>query len=242
MRTGLVGQRRPAAKLMKSSESLQNLMTGILVICAVVLTGVVVRREFASPDAEAAERAPARVIADWREYAKDGQRTGPADAPVTIVEFSDFQCPYCRMAAARIDSLRQEHPGEVAVVYRHFPLPNHEHAVAAARASECAGEQGRFWEMHDQLFAAQDSIGRVGWARFASSAGVRDSLSFQGCLSRGGRLPALERDTAAGNRLGVRVTPTLLINGTQVLGAPPLDTLRAYVRRIIEPGSGGRRR
>jgi protein-disulfide isomerase len=237
-----LGDGIPQQNVMKSSDRLQNLMTGILVVCAVLVTATLLRREFASPRAEAAERAPARSVSNWREYAAAGQRTGPVQAPVTIVEFSDFQCPYCRMAAARLDSLRQEYPDQVAIVYRHFPLPNHPHAVAAARASECAGEQGRFWQMHDHLYARQDSIGYIGWARFATSAGVSDSLAFQSCISRLGPLQALERDTAAGNRLGVRATPTLLINGTQFVGAAPLDTLRAHVRQIVGGEPRGRRR
>jgi len=220
---------------MKRSELLQNLLTALLTICALVVTGLLVRRELISPEAQAAAGTLSREVPEWRDYAAGKHRIGPAEAPVTIVEFSDFQCPFCRGMAARLDSLRNEFPHQVAVVYRHFPLRIHPHAIAAARASECAGEQGRFWEMHDALYRGQDSIGQVKWARYASIAGVKDSLAFTGCMDRTVDDMGIREDTAAGNRLGVTATPTLLINESRVVGSPPLEALREHVRRALEP-------
>lgn len=223
---------------MKKADLLQNLFTGVLVLCAVLITGLLVRRELMSPSAQAAEREPGGTVSDWRAYADDGKhRAGPEGAPVTIVEFSDFQCPFCRVMAARLDSLRALHPREVAVVYRHYPLRIHPHAVAAARASECAAEQGRFWEMHDALYRQQEAIGQLRWGRFAELAGVADSVAFERCVDRAEAHPAIRNDTIAGGRLGVTATPTLLINQYRITGAPPLDTLRAYVRRFAKSGT-----
>lgn len=217
---------------MTKTEAFQNVVTGLLALCALAVAGTVVHREFfarAPPTGQGTTRPP---VQKWAEYAVEGHRIGPAAARVVIVEFSDFQCPYCRRTAARLDTLRAEFPVDVALVYRHFPLNIHEHAVAAARASECAAEQGRFWQMHDALYKGQDSIGAVGWDRFASDARLPDPSSFRRCFAHSSA-PRVARDTVAAKRLGVRSTPTMLINETWVEGSVPLDSLRALVRRKI---------
>lgn len=212
----------------------------VLTLCAVVMTALVVRREFSSPRAQPEPLRPTQV-SDWRGYARDGHRMGPAEAPVTIVVFSDFQCPFCGMLMSRLRQLRDAYPREVAVVYRHYPIADHPHAAAAARASECAADQGRFSAFHDALFSAQDSIGAVGWGRFAATAGVADIKRFEACAAATSPLPALERDVAAARRLRVSGTPTLLINDLRFHGAVRQDTLEAYVRRALRnaapPGS-----
>lgn len=219
---------------MKRTELLQNLLTAVLVLCALVVTGLLVRREL-FPAAASDQGPRERVVRDWQSYAVPRHRAGPAGAPVTIVEFSDFQCPFCKTVAGRLDSLRARFPEDVAVVYRHFPLRIHPHAVSSARASECAAEQGRFWQMHDALFARQDSIGQLSWSRFASAAGVPDPASFQRCIERQ-EFTGLHEDTLAGKRLAIEATPTLLINRYQLVGAPPLDALEEYVRRALKDG------
>lgn len=210
--------------------------TGVLVLCALLVTGLVVRREFfpTVPRPGSPER-----VADAASYAAAGHRMGPADAAVTIVEFSDFQCPFCRVFAARLDTLRRKYPKDVAVLYRHYPLKGHAHAADAARASDCAARQGRFAAYHDALFAAQDSIGVVPWTRFAVAAAVADTVAFARCTAeRGGG--QLARDSADARRLGVRGTPTIVIGGTRLVGAVESDTLEAYVRRILSARSRGR--
>lgn len=218
---------------MKIGSILQNVLTGTLVVCAVIVTALVVRREFIPSDAPADEAEVSTLVPEWREYAATGHRAGPAGATLTIVEFSDFQCPFCRALAARLDSLRTEYPNDVAVVYRHFPLRGHPHAAAAALASECAGDQGSFWQMHDALFQDQDSIGSIPWTRFAAEAGVADSAAFSNCMQQVDR-PSLNADAAAGKRLRVDRTPTLLINERRGTGTPPLDTLRAYIQQALD--------
>jgi protein-disulfide isomerase len=209
------------------NERVLNAALVVLVACALVTTGLVVRREFFGPSTISA--TPVHVPM-WQSFARDGNRMGPADAPVTIVVFSDFQCPYCAVLMERLRKVRSAHPGEVAVVYRHFPVRGHVHAADAAKASECAAEQGRFEPFHDALFAARDSIGIVPWERFAASAGVPDLSAFQKCANAAGPVAALERDTVAARKLRVSATPTLLINSLRLVGTPPMDSLEAYVR------------
>lgn len=207
----------------------------ILTLCALVTTGLVVRRELLPAPTQAPR--PVRV-SDWRGYAREGHRMGPAEAPVTIVVFSDFQCPFCGLLMSRLREIGSTYPEQVSVVYRHFPLPNHPHAVAAARASDCAARQGGFSAYHDALFAAQDSIGRLGWDRFAIAAAIPDLARFRSCAAETGPMQTLARDTVAGRRLRVAGTPTLLINDMRFQGAIHMDTLHAYVRRALASAGG----
>ncbi|HEX8242283.1 MAG TPA: DsbA family protein [Longimicrobium sp.] len=224
-----------------SSERFWNVAVAALTLCALVTTGLVVRREFFSPRPAAASLPAGAVrIPTWERFAREGHRMGPAQAPVTIVVFSDFQCPYCAILMDRLRTLRQEHPADVSVVYRHFPVEGHRFAVAAARASECADAQGRFEAFHDALFNSRESIGMVPWDRFATAAGVPDLARFRACAADTGPVPALARDTMAANNLYVRGTPTLLINGQRLQGALPMDTLEAFVRSALHPSAPSR--
>jgi protein-disulfide isomerase len=193
----------------------------------------VVRQDLFPPARGPQQRPRPRTeqVRDWRRYAAQGHRAGPAAAPVDIVVFSDFQCPACRMLAGYLDAIRMEFPDQVAVVRRHAPLAIHPYAVAAAQASECAARQGRFEQFHDALFQAQASIGTLPWDRFAQVAGVPDTEAFDRCMAETGPVAALARDTTDARGLRLNSTPTFLINGTLFRGTPPIDTLRAYVRK-----------
>jgi protein-disulfide isomerase len=207
--------------------------SGSMVVCAVIVTGLLVRRELVS----ASPNPRARIVDEWRQYAADGHRVGPQDASVTITEFSDFECPYCRTTARDLRIIRDRYPNQVAVVFRHMPLRSHQFAVPAARASECAASQGGFDAMHDALFQSQDSLGVVPWSRFAATAGLKDVGAFDHCMAESGPIAAVARDTSAGRRLGVTGTPTLLINEQLVVGAPPAKVLDRLVQRALN-GNG----
>jgi protein-disulfide isomerase len=190
----------------------------------------VIRREaFAAHQVNATPR----TVTLWRDFSQSGHWMGPERAPVTVVVFSDFQCPYCALLMHRLGVLRAKYPQDVAVVYRHFPLAVHQYSMAAARASECAASQGRFEAFHNALFASQEAIGRVPWTHFALTAGVRDTTAFSRCTVSDSALLVVARDSAAAKRLGVEGTPVLLINQTRLEGAQPLDTLEVYVARIL---------
>jgi protein-disulfide isomerase/uncharacterized membrane protein len=152
---------------------------------------------------------------------------GSADAPVTIVEFSDFECPACRHAFGDLRELVRSRP-DVKLVFRHFPLDSrcnsgmqqqlHPDACLAAAAAECAGRQGRFWEYHDTLFEHQKSLDRESLFRYARDVGL-DIVGFRTCLDDPTTMDGIAADVAAGVRLGVESTPTIFINGRRVQGA-----------------------
>jgi protein-disulfide isomerase len=214
-------------------ELLSNVVAGVLVLCALLVTGLVVRREL-FPRAALAVRDGGEPVPGWEEYARGGKAMGPLHAPLTLVEFSDFQCPACRVLSTSLKEIREKHPDDVRVVYRHFPLKSHGAAVPAALASECAAAQGRFEPFHDALFSKQDSVGILPWTRFAQEAGVPDAAAFERCVAGSTTAAAaLNADTMAGHKLQVRGTPTLLVNGKRYNGAPPTHALEQIVREEL---------
>lgn len=217
-------------------DRFSTLATALLVLCALTITAAVVRREFFPPQGAAAQ-APdmkPRAVDNWDEIAAAGQWMGPRTAKVQIVEFSDFQCPFCAKFQTVLRSVRAKHPEDVAVVYRHFPLQAiHPHAGAAALASECAAVQGRFEAYHDLLFAQQDSIGTKPWARFAAEAAVPDAAAFDRCMADQRLLLNVDRDLRVAQATDIDVTPTLVINGTLVPGIVSEAQLEEHVAKAL---------
>jgi protein-disulfide isomerase len=204
-----------------------------LTACATVVTAAVVRREFLSAAPATAARKPLHV-GNWRAYASEGRVLGPPDAPVTIVEFSDFQCPYCKVLYRSLKAVRVRYPGKVRVVYREYPLEGlHAHAFEAAVAAECAGTQGRFEALHDLLFEKQDSIGLLSWATLAHRSRIPDARAFSRCLTDSAATWRVRADIAAGRRLGVRGTPTVLLNDLLLPGTPTELQLDSLTRQGI---------
>ncbi|MCB9572372.1 MAG: thioredoxin domain-containing protein [Kofleriaceae bacterium] len=158
----------------------------------------------------------------------DGHATGPDDALVTIVEWSDFQCPYCGRNAPVVARALAEYPGQIRVVFRHLPLPMHPHAQLAAEAAVAAAAQGRFWDMHDRLFADQQHLTRADLERIAGDLGL-DLDAFRAALDQHRYADAVADDAAAAAGLGIDGTPTLFINGTPIEGAPSWDQLKLTI-------------
>lgn len=149
-----------------------------------------------------------------------GRVRGDPKAPVTIVEFSDFQCPYCRKVAATLKDLLAKYNGRVKLAYRDFPMRTlHPQAQLAAEAAGCAGEQGKFWEYHDALFATdQPKLDEAGLTATARSVGL-DEKSFSSCLAAGKFKDRIEQDVQEGTKAGVAGTPGFFINGVFLNGA-----------------------
>lgn len=165
-----------------------------------------------------------QTISDWRQYAV-GHRLGPEDAIATIVEFGDYQCPACRSIEPMVRRFRQQYPDEVALIYRHWPLPQHPLAYPAARAAECAARQGLFAEYHQALYDSSYWIADPNGAfiQLAEHVGVVDMKAFRECVSDPTPVASIEEDIDAAKQLGAAGTPTFLINGV-MRGAFPDST------------------
>lgn len=171
-----------------------------------------------------------------------GPARGPATAPVTIVEFADFQCPYCGRMAPVLQQLLAKYPQQVRLVYREFPLDDiHPHAMHAAVSGVCAAEQGKFWELHDALFANQAALGDGEVMKTAEQVGVK-LQPFATCLLSAKPYEAVRADVKAGEQAGVTGTPGIFVNGRFYDGYMPLETITAVVedelRRQDAVGSG----
>jgi protein-disulfide isomerase len=148
---------------------------------------------------------------------------GPADAPITIVEFSDFQCPYCSRALEPLKKIEESYAGKVRLVYRDFPLVQiHPNAARAAEAAACADDQGKFWAMHDSLFAHQDKLEAADIKTRAAELGL-DTAAFDKCLESGKHAGDWQKDAADAERYGVSSTPAFFINGRLLVGAQPYE-------------------
>lgn len=159
-----------------------------------------------------------------------GVSRGPEDAPITIIEFSDFQCPFCqRFHQTTLVPLLKQYEGKVRFVYRHFPLTTiHPYAGPAAEASECARDQGKFWEFHDFLFNNQDQIPSQNWSGFAKQVGL-DTTAFEACISSRKNLKLVQDDYNLAVSLGLTGTPSFFVNGRILIGAQPLSAFQALI-------------
>jgi protein-disulfide isomerase len=153
---------------------------------------------------------------------------GSASAPVTIVEFSDFQCPFCSRLTPTIKQVEQKYGDKVRVVFRQYPLPFHQNAQKAAEASLCALDQGKFWELHDAMFADQNALGVDQLKATAAKLGV-NADKFNKCLDSGEKAAAISLDQKAGQAAGVNGTPALFVNGRFINGAVPLEQITTVV-------------
>jgi protein-disulfide isomerase len=193
------------------------------------MCAVAVRREF-FPAVKAAE-VQNRRVPNWRQLSSLGYRFGATDGAVQIVEFSDFQCPYCAEAQPILAGILARHP-QVSLIYRHFPLrATHPLAVEAANAAECAGDQGRFAAYHNALFAMSDSLGGPTWENIARRTGVPDVERFSACVHSMRHRDRVEADERVADSLGLLGTPTLIINGEVLQGAVTTKTLEAALSR-----------
>ncbi|HSN92237.1 MAG TPA: thioredoxin domain-containing protein [Anaeromyxobacteraceae bacterium] len=162
------------------------------------------------------------------EVAAVGPSKGPASAPVTIVEFSDFQCPFCARVEPTVAELLEKYPGKIRLVYRDYPLPNHGDAPKAAEAAHCAGDQGKYWEMHGHLFANQSALKVEDLKAHARQIGL-DGAKFDRCLDSGAKASLVAENLKAGNEAGVSGTPAFFINGRLLSGARPLSDFEQAV-------------
>lgn len=204
-------------------DRITDLATVLASVSAAVVAGVVVFR--AVVPTAAADRMVR--VEDWQAYAEGGRRTGSQDPEIVLIEFGDYQCPYCRLSSPHVRAIQRKHADRLAFIYRHYPLSSHSSAYEAAIAAECAGQQASFWPYHRLLYADSGWIGestRLALTELAKQAGVSDLTEFIRCLDdNSNAIRAVAADQTAAQRLGVRGTPTFLVNGALYVGA--LDSL-----------------
>ncbi len=159
----------------------------------------------------------------------DDPSEGKADAAVTLVEYSDFQCPFCLRVMPTLKQLRTKYGDKIRVVWKDFPLTQiHPQAFVAAQAGNCAREQGKFWELHDKMFGNQSALQPDALKKYAADAGL-DAAKFNQCLDSSKYEARVQEALSAGGRLGITSTPTVFVNGRIISGAQPIEVFQSVI-------------
>jgi protein-disulfide isomerase len=196
-------------------------------------TSPIVAAQPSGPVAQAPIDTPAPQYVRYKVPTDGFPSIGPADAPITIVEFSDFQCPFCRQWHQQTyQPLLDAYPGKIRIVYRDFPLTTiHPNALPAAEAAQCANEQNAFWPYHDKLFSSEN-LGDDVYKQYAGELGL-DMTKFDECLTNHTYDPYIQSNSDFAQNLGVNSTPTFFINGLAVVGAQPLSVFQQVIDKEL---------
>ena len=224
-----------------SALSILTFFAGILV--GYVVWGTDLLPQFGSGSGTAAQAngpvVEAPVVTEEPQYVRydvpsEGfYALGPDDAPITIIEFSDYQCPFCRRWHDEVyEQLLAEYPGKIKFVYRNLPLTSiHSDAQSAAEAAMCAGEQNAYWQFHDKLLSSE-ILGTGAYTQYAQDLNL-DMLAFDACVTTQKYKDAIQADSDFALNLGVRSTPTFFINGLAIVGAQPLDVFKQVIDKEL---------
>jgi len=195
----------------RTRDILLNVTTAIITVLAVVMA----IRAF-NARSNQSHGLETRAIRNGAIYGTHGHLVGDTTAPVRVVEFFDYRCPFCRRADAAIDTLLRRYDGKVAFVYRHFPIHEQSGAIDAAVASECAGRQGHFFFMHRYLLNYSGAYDEEPWQTHAANAGMKDLAAFEACMTDSSARSAILRDVSVAQSLGIESTPTFIIGDSSV--------------------------
>jgi protein-disulfide isomerase len=209
----------------------QLLANGLLVVCAVVTTVMVVQLRSRSTSVQSQAQRDLLVVSNWQPIFEEGRITGTKDQPASFVVFSDYECPACRALYQRLRPYLNPESPAISVVYRHLPLPSHRNSELAAVASECAGEQGQFERMHSVLFEAQTAFDLFTWSELARKASVQDLRRFEECMVTEHVRERVRADVSLARELGMVGTPSVIFRGGRVFtGVPTKALLDSVVR------------
>src|SRR5579872_510865 len=179
--------------------------------------------------------APAKLLDDPVSIPVAGAPvTGPANARITLVEFSDFQCPYCVKAVGQLKAVMKAYPNDVKLIFKHFPLDSHSQAAGAALAAVCAQRQGKFWEMYDALFAHRNDLSRRALFEVAAGVGL-DMKRFTADFDSNESKKLVLGDIADGEKAKVEGTPTIFIDGRRYNGSLALDAIKPVLDAELKP-------
>lgn len=222
-------------------KAIRIVLTIVLVACALFVSALVVRQEllfrpttpFQQPVPEAEQVLPDSL---WEAISEYQTALGPRSAPVRLVEFYDYECPFCLALHPVLDSIRTRYPDDVALIFRHFPLSYHPGAYTAALAAECAHEQSDFKALHDVLFAHQKllSTTSVNWTLLASDAGISDVKGFHTCVTKRHTAHRVHTDTLLAHQVGIDGIPTVVVNGEMYSGVLSTDELDAIIQQALK--------
>jgi len=238
LRDARIGQRffyAPELSFLEISimhAKLETTLNISLTLSALAIAASVVYKTISPRSAPAAISTAPAFSDEWNEALAVAHLDGPANAPIVMLVFADFECPYYRQFDGHLAKFRHKYGSALSVAFVHYPLEAHRMAMPAARAAECAGDQNRFTEMQQNLFALQDSLGLMPWVDIAQRSLVPDIATFQDCFAKIGPVPRVAASKAIADRMGIRGTPMLVVNGWKFDGVPNDSLLEASIDLI----------
>jgi protein-disulfide isomerase len=212
---------------------LDRALTLTLTACAVAITSLVVKRELAPTPALRSEPTDPIIGRPLPESLQltGGRLVGSPTARLRLIEFADFECPFCAIASAGIEKMEAEAPGEIAVEFHHLVIPQHKYARQAAEAAECAADQGRFASYYFTVFANQSRLGQWTWSDFARRAKVGNLKAFEACLADRRFSERIEADVRLANSIGIRGTPSWVRADSVYGGVLPRTQIDGWLGR-----------
>jgi len=217
-------------------EFVKTALSVVLIFCGILVTILVVRREL-FPDQLSTHPLPERTLPDslWLSVSNFDTALGSESAPVRMVEYLDYECPFCRQFHSVLDSIRVRYPKQVAIVYRNLPLTYHPEAYLSAMAAECATQQSKLEIYQNLLFQNLEALSDGTTDRFviAETAQISDMRSFQECMISGQVRQKIDSDTVLAGKLGIHSIPTLFVNGKMYSGAMTFPELDAIVKQEL---------
>lgn len=205
----------------------------VLTLAALVIVGVLVRRELQEPPRSSGPVPVAPdTVANWQQIVAQGSSLDSVAKPITVAVFTDFECPACQTFHTTLSMVRDSLRDSLRIILVHFPLPQHRFAKVAAIASECARAQGKLWAMASALYADQDSLGLKPFTSIAATAGVPDTLAFHRCVRSEGPIARITAGQKLGESIRIRGTPTVVLNGWRLPDPPTVRYLLSASRRV----------
>lgn len=210
-------------------------LLAVLLVVAIFTGGFGIAKKDTGKAVANPDNGNAAPTVNMKDLLDDDAVLGDPNAPVTIVEFSDYECPFCqRFYVQTFGQIKENYidTGKVKLIYRDFPLSFHEHAEKAAEAAECAGEQGKYYEMGDKLFSEGVDGGVDSFKQYAVDLGL-DTDAFNTCLDSGQMASEIQKDMVAGQKAGVQGTPSFFIDGEMITGAQPYSVFEDAIEKAL---------
>ncbi len=207
-----------------------------LAISAIIIAAAFVYRQFdpAPPTPMARPPVTVTLLAGWRELLGTGRQVSNSNATVQLIEFIDLECPACRAFANTLSRVQRSYGSSLGVTLIHFPLPMHRFARQAARVAECGVAEGKFNDLVRVILNDGDSLVLNRWAAYGRTVGIRDSIAFTRCLADTAPVLVMERGLVVGDRIGVRATPTILVNGWRYSTTPTEAELKETIDAVLK--------
>lgn len=206
----------------------ENILTGILVICVVIVTFLFLRKEFAGKT-----EISYTIVDNWKELIPADERENGSISKAYLIEFFDYECPYCSVVDTVLDSIQSKYDAKIKIIRYHFPLNMHPSAYKAAIAAECARDQGMFASYHKELMTNQFRLSSIDFNDIAILIGIKDLNKFQMCIDNEEPAGVISRNVQLAKRIGVNGTPTLIINDKMISGVIDADEIDKIIKNIF---------